>query len=253
MPDQTRDFEPHDLQAAFSLLTRLPISVDHARAGKRGAGAAWAFPLVGLLLGGMFGLFGVILGWIGIPNGMVAAFVLLGFAMATGAMHEDGLADFADGIWGGTTVDQRLDIMKDSRIGAYGAVALIVFLLMRFSGISALSGWDLVLTLAAVGAGSRSLMVGAMFMIDPAKPSGLSASAGQPSGQVTGVALMIGLAACVVLTGFSGIILFAVMAIAIVPVCVIALKKLDGQTGDVLGAVQQCAEVAGLAMAIALL
>ncbi len=253
MPDQKPDFEPHDLLAAFSLLTRLPVPVDHAQAGKRAANAAWAYPLVGLILGGLLGVLGVFLGWIGIPNGMVAAFILLGFAMATGAMHEDGLADFADGIWGGTTVERRLEIMKDSRIGAYGAVALIVFLLARFSGIAALQGWDLMLTLAAVGAGSRALMVGVMFMIDPAKPLGLSASAGQPSAQKTGVALAIGLLACVVLTGFSGIILFAAMAIAIIPVCTIALKKLGGQTGDVLGTAQQCAEVAGLAAAIALL
>ncbi len=253
MPDQSSDYQPHDLLAAFSLLTRLPVPVDHARAGKRGADAAWAFPLVGLILGGMFGILGVFLGWIGVPNGMVAAFILLGFAMATGAMHEDGLADFADGIWGGATVERRLEIMKDSRIGAYGAMALIVFLLARFSGIATLQGWDLLLTLAAVGAASRALMVGVMFMLAPAKPTGLSASAGQPSARKTGVALAIGLAACVVLTGFSGIILFTAMAIAIIPVCTIAIKKLNGQTGDVLGAAQQSAEIAGLAIAIALL
>lgn len=253
MPDEIQNFQAHDVWAAFSLLTRLPVPVDHARAGERAAAAAWAYPLVGLVLGGMAGVLGLILGWLGVPAGMTAGFILLTMAMATGAMHEDGLADFADGVWGGNTAERRLEIMKDSRIGAYGAIALMLFLLMRFSGIIALSGWELMAILAAVGAASRGLMVVVMFAVDPAKPSGLSASAGQPTAQKAGVALAIGLGACTLLTGLSGVILFAVMALTIIPISAIAMNKLNGQTGDVLGAIQQCAEVAGLAAAIALL
>ncbi len=253
MSDQNKPFELHDILAAFSLLSRIPVPVDHNRAGERAANAAWAYPLVGLALGFGVGILAMFIGWLGLPNGMVSAVVLLALVMATGAMHEDGLADFADGIWGGNTPERRLEIMKDSRIGAYGALALIIFLLARHSGISTLSGWDLPLTLAAIGAASRGLMVGVMFMLDPAKPKGLSASIGQPGAQTTLIALAIGGAACVLLTGFSGLVLFAAMALAVMAIGAIAAKKLGGQTGDVLGMAQQAAELIGLAAAITLL
>ncbi len=252
MTDKNPLIEPHDILAAFSMLTRLRLCVDHIRAGKRGANCAWAFPVVGLFLGVGVGVLALVLRWLGLPSGVTAACVLLALAMITGALHEDGLADFTDGVWAGKTPQKRLEIMKDSRIGAYGAIALVVFLLARHSGIQMLYGWNIILSLAAVGATSRAAMAGVMFILDPVRPDGLSASAGQPDARHVAVALAIGFAACVLLTGFSGIVLFVVILLAAVPVCVIALKKLGGQTGDVLGAVHQCCEAVGLAAAFAL-
>lgn len=253
MSDQIDRFEAHDVWVAFSLLTRIPVPVDHERAGTRTAPAAWAFPLVGLILGASAGVLGCALQWLGVPPSMTAAFILLAYVLATGAMHEDGLADCADGFWGGNTVERRLEIMKDSRLGTYGAAALMIFLLARYSGVASLRGWDLVLTLAAVGAASRAMMVSVMYMLEPVRKNGMSASAGQPSVQAVGLALGIGFAACVLLTGFSGIVLFGIMLLAVIPVATTAQRLLGGQTGDILGASQQCAEVAGLAAAIALL
>lgn len=247
------DMQMHDIWAAFSLLTRLPIPVDHARAGERGAAAAWAYPVVGLFVGGLAGLVAAFLMKLGVNAGMAAAAALAILAMSTGGMHEDGLADFADGVGGGNDKAHALEIMRDSRIGAFGAIAIGVALMARWSGISAFGGWQLVCTLAAIGAASRSAMVLLMFALPAAKESGLSASAGAPSLMVTTLAILIAFLACVVLTGISGVLVFALTLAGTLPVIWLARSKLGGQTGDVLGAAQQSSEIAGLAAAVALL
>lgn len=237
-------FEFHDIAAAFSLLTRLPVPVDHARAGARGAGAAWAFPIVGALLG----LFAGGLGWaalyVGVSAGMAAIFVIAVQVVMTGAMHEDGLADMADGM-GGFTVEKRLEIMKDSRIGAYGTIALVLALLARHVGISEITAGDLPLAMAALGAGSRALMVAIMAWLPNARKSGLSADAGKPEAWP---ALIIGLAMSVLAFGWSGFWIFTGMALAVALVALIAKVRFGGQTGDILGASQQSAEIVGLAL-----
>ena len=236
-------FEMHDIATAFSLLTRLPVPVDHARAGARGAEAAWAFPLVGAVLGLAAGILGWALLSAGISTGMTAVFVIAAQVLMTGAMHEDGLADMADGL-GGFTPERRLEIMKDSRIGAYGAIALVLALLARQAGISGITAQELPLTLAALGAGSRALMVAVMAWLPNARASGLSAQAGKPEAWP---ALAIGLVTCLVAFGWSGFWLLALMAIAVGLIALIAKSRFGGQTGDILGASQQTAEIIGLA------
>ncbi len=237
-------FEIHDLATAFSLLTRLPVPVDHPRAGARGAGAAWAYPVVGAVLGLLAGGLGWLLFWFGWSSGMAAVFVIGAQVLMTGAMHEDGLADMADGM-GGFTAEKRLEIMKDSRIGAYGAIALVLALLARQAGVSEIAGSALPLTMAALGAGSRALMVAVMAWLPNARPSGLSAKAGKPEAWP---ALGIGLAFCLLAFGWGGFWVFACMALAVALVALLARARLGGQTGDILGASQQAAEIMGLAL-----
>ncbi len=237
-------FELHDIAAAFSLLTRLPVPVDHARAGARGAGAAWAFPLVGAVLGLAAGALGWALLSAGASAGMAAVFVIAAQVVMTGAMHEDGLADMADSM-GGFTVEKRLEIMKDSRIGAYGAIALGLALLARQVGISEITATEMPLALAALGAGSRALMVAVMAWLPNARTDGLSAAAGRPDALP---ALTIGLLASLLAFGWGGFWIFTGMAVAVAVVALIAKTRIGGQTGDILGASQQSAEIVGLAL-----
>ena len=237
-------FELHDIATAFSLLTRLPVPVDHPRAGARGAGAAWAYPLVGALLGLLVGLFGWALLALGLSVGMVAVFIIVAQVSITGAMHEDGLADMADGM-GGFTIEKRLEIMKDSRIGAYGAIALMLALFARHVGISEIQPSDLPWAMAALGAGSRALMVAVMAWLPNAREGGLSARAGKPEAWP---ALGIGLLICVLGFGWSGFWIFSGMALAVLVLALLAKARFGGQTGDVLGASQQSAEIFGLAL-----
>lgn len=237
-------FEMHDIAAAFSLLTRLPVPVDHPRAGARGAGAAWAYPVVGAVLGLLAGTLGWLLLSLGVSVGIAAVFVIGLQVIMTGAMHEDGLADMADGM-GGFTVEKRLEIMKDSRIGAYGAIALVLALLARHVGISEIAASNLPLALAALGAGSRALMVAVMAWLPNARAGGLSASAGKPEALP---ALGIGLFTSILAFGWGGFWIFAGMALAVALVAAIAKARFGGQTGDILGASQQSAEIVGLAL-----
>ena len=113
-----------DLRLALGLLTRLPLPSTPDMA--RGAQAAWAWPLAGLAPAALAALAMALGSALGVLPGVAAALGLAVSVMVTGAMHEDGLADTADGLWGGWTPERRLEIMKDSRIGAYGVIALIL-------------------------------------------------------------------------------------------------------------------------------
>lgn len=239
--------EIHDIPVAFSLLTRLPVVVDHERAGLRGAQAAWAYPLVGLVLGLIAGGVGWGLMAAGVNAGVVAVFVIATQVVLTGALHEDGLADMADGM-GGFTRERRLEIMKDSRIGAYGAIALVLALLVRHAGLASLTGAELPLALAALGAGSRSLMVALMAGLPNARPGGLSAAAGKPPFSAVMVALGVGIGSSLIAFGWFGMVVFLLMAMAALAVALLAKNRFGGQTGDVLGATQQASEIIGLAV-----
>jgi adenosylcobinamide-GDP ribazoletransferase len=172
------------------------VRVDGARATARGSRAAWAWPLAGALVAGLAGAGGLVALWLGLPP-LVAAVLTVGLqAMLTGAMHEDGLADCADGFWGGWTAERRLAIMKDSRSGAYGVVALVLVLMLRVTALAAVMagpGW---IAFLALGAMSRVPMAALQAGLRPARPGGLSDRTGRPSartvGLAAGIALVIG-------------------------------------------------------------
>jgi adenosylcobinamide-GDP ribazoletransferase len=250
--EQNIHVEPHDILAAFSLLTRLPVPVDHERAGQRANAATWAYPLVGAAVGALSGLVYVIATALLIPSGLGAALALLTLIALTGAMHEDGLADCADGFWGGHTRERRLEIMKDSAIGAYGTVILIVFLLAQWSAFESLAFGKPILTFAAVGAISRLPMVLAMWVMPNARETGLSAGVGMPGAVSVQIACALTLILAVLLLGWVGIAVAAIGIASSVPVFLIANAKIGGQTGDVLGASQKCAELGALAAILAI-
>jgi len=252
-PRHANPFPLSDIAAAFSLLTRVPIPVDHEMAGERAANATWAYPLVGAALGALAALVGSISQWLGAPIGISAALSLATLVLASGAMHEDGLADCADGLGGGRDKDHSLAIMKDSRIGAYGATALMLAIIARHAGIEALFASGPFWPLIAVGAASRLPMVLAMRLMPAARENGLSAGVGIPP--VASLALATGLATmiCLFALGWGGLAPLFWALLAPLPLFWLAHKHIGGQTGDILGASQQLAEIAALAAAASLL
>jgi len=123
---------PTDITAALGLLSRLPVPVDGAKAAARGAAAAWAYPVAGFVIGALMALIASMALWLGLSAPIAAGLALTAGVIVTGAMHEDGLADSADGLWGGWEPAGRLEIMKDSHIGVYGVCALVLSLLLRW-------------------------------------------------------------------------------------------------------------------------
>lgn len=235
-----------DFFAALGLLTRLPVRVDMERAQSRGAAAAWAYPLVGLVVGMMMAMLGFLALTLGLNTTITAAIVLFGGVMITGAMHEDGLADTADGLWGGFTPERRLEIMKDSAIGTYGVLALILSLLIRWVALDVILAGNYWVALLAVGAISRTPMVVMMAYLPNARSSGLSASVGRPPKRTAVVAIAIAGGLALFLLGSAAIMaVFAAGGLAFI-LATIARVKIGGQTGDILGASQQLAEIGGL-------
>lgn len=243
-----RDITPQiadDLWSAFALLTRLPVP-DHA---PRGAASAWAWPVVGAVLGAIAAGFASVALWLGLTPGVVAAGVLGLMALMTGALHEDGLSDTADGLFGGWTRERRLEIMKDSRVGSYGVLALVLVTLARWSALTALLAaggpWG---ALIAAGAVSRAPMALIMAALPNARATGLSHATGRPSAQLALAGAAMAVATAFLCTGWGALPMLALTALAVGLLARTAQARIGGQTGDILGASQQLAEVACLAV-----
>ncbi|WP_120502030.1 adenosylcobinamide-GDP ribazoletransferase [Roseovarius sp. EL26] len=237
-------FSLSDLPLAFSLLTRLPVPASQTT---RIAQSAWAYPLVGVAIGIASTCVALFTIWMGLPTPLAALICLTIQIVTTGALHEDGLADTIDGLWGGWNKARRLEIMKDSRIGAYGVLALVLSLAARWAVFWLLlsqSPATAVLFITTAACLSRAAMVALMAILPNARASGLSHSVGQPSAQTAGVACAIGVVCAIMMSGASafGAIFWA--ALGAVSVGLIARKKIGGQTGDILGATQQITEIA---------
>lgn len=238
-----------DLPAALGLLTRLPIGVDGDQAMARGAASAWAFPLVGVIIGVVLAVAASVLLGLGVPSGITAALILAASVVITGAMHEDGLADSADGLWGGWDKTRRLAIMKDSHIGVYGVCAIALSLLIRWLALSTIVAFGIHwMALIAAAALSRTSMVVLMAAMPNARAGGLSQKVGRPATQTAWLAVGIG-AMVAVASGYAGMIFVAV--IATLACGLIARAKIGGQTGDILGATQQITEIAVLVAIVA--
>ena len=127
-----------DLRTAVVFLTRLPIPHSEGASPEHLVRAYRMFPLVGAGIGAAVGLFCLALRAVGLPDLAAAALALGASALLTGALHEDGLADVADGFGGGRDAAAKLEIMRDSRLGTYGALVLMVSFAAKFSALAAL-------------------------------------------------------------------------------------------------------------------
>lgn len=240
-----------DFKAALAFLTRLPVRApwDDARL----AASVAMFPLVGALIGLLGALaYGAAAG-LGLPPWPAAVIALALMVALTGALHEDGLADTADSLGGATPAD-RLRIMRDSRLGSYGAIALVLALLARAGAIAALAEPLAVGTaLIAAGAVSRAALPMVMLILPPARADGLAASAGRPHpGRAAASVAIAVLIALAVLDPAAATFALVTGAAGALGVALVAQRQIGGHTGDVLGAVQQLAEIGALFGALAL-
>jgi adenosylcobinamide-GDP ribazoletransferase len=232
---------------AVQFLTRLPTPRLDGFEQDWIARSAPYYPLVGWIVGGLCA--GVLLlasrFW---PEPVPAVLAVAVGLLVTGGFHEDGLADTADGLGGGQTKARRLEIMKDSRIGSYGALALWASLTLKAAALSVLSAPAAALALVLAHGAARALPVGVMAALpyagDPAaaklKPAPLGV---RPPEAV--IAILLGLGPLPFLLPPSSAALGAGFAVVVTgSLVLVARRLLGGFTGDVLGAVEQVAEVA---------
>ncbi len=241
-----------ELKASLLFLTRLRYGSPASAGGAMLAPAVWAFPIVGAIVG----FIGAVVYWLadgmGLPNWPAAALALGATMAVTGCLHEDGLADTVDGFGGGTTREGKLDIMRDSRIGAYGVCALALSVVLRVSALASLSGPALVVpALIAAHAAARTAMPVFMYFIPPARSDGLSAATGRPAGERTALAVALGLVILIFCLGLpAGLEAIILVVIAVALLGWLSVSQIDGQTGDVLGAVEQVSETVVLLVAL---
>jgi len=253
-PRLTGMIHPADILVAFSLLSRLPVPLAPETAANRSAKAVWAYPIVGAVLALIAGSVGYLLSVFGVAAGSICIVMLILLALLTGGLHEDGLADTADGLFGGRNKNHALEIMRDSRVGAYGVTALILILGLRWSSMTDLLSQDALLpVLITAHMISRALMGCAMALIPPARTDGLSALTGAPPIALAGLGLALAILLGAICVGLSVLSLMLGAALFAASLLWLAKRKLDGQTGDILGATQQISESAILVLATALL
>ena len=234
-----------DLRAALRFLTRLPLKPAPAEGAEQPLGrAVRAFPLVGGLIGLCAGAVYAIASGLGLPDIVAAVLAAGALALATGALHEDGLADMADGFGGGKSRTDKLAIMRDSRLGVYGVIALVVVLAAKVGAIADIERAGLVIAaMVSAAAASRAAMPAIMLWMEPARSDGLAGTAGRPPAPQVWTGLGLALVLAVGLLAWTGLVAFLFAGLGAAFVAWLAARQVGGHTGDVLGGAQQIAEV----------
>ena len=229
-----------ELIGAASLLTRLPVGgwvAEHPPA----ADCVWAYPVIGVLTGGIGA--GVL--WIGTAAGLsqplAAIWALAVIALVTGALHEDGLADTLDGFGGGRTAERKLAIMRDSRIGSFGALGLVFSAALRIVPLASTAHpcWAILL----VNVLARGAMLVPLILLRPARTDGLAASLQTGARRYALAGVVIAAVAALWAPGAG----LAIAAVGLL-MSMLSYRQIGGYTGDSLGAVEQIAECAALSL-----
>ena len=231
--------------SAAGFLTRLPMPGWVGWADDRMIRASRYFATVGALVGLAGGLVWWLAGQVA-PGAVAAGLALAAMIWLTGALHEDGLADCADGLGGGKSGPQALEIMRDSRVGSYGGLALMFSVGLRWAALAALApGWGMLALVLAGGIG-RAAMVPATALASYARREGLGGSLAGGAGVIEvaaalGTALVLG-----IIGGWPGLLALG-LALAVTGGFLLYLvRRVGGYTGDGLGAIAQLGEIAVL-------
>jgi len=230
---------------AIQFYTRIPVPRSHQYSSKNLNKATRYFPFIGWLVGGV----GALLFWLSnqvLTIELSILISLVGMIMLTGAFHEDAISDFCDGFGGGYSKEQILKIMKDSRIGTYGAIGLIVLLLSKFLLLKEIGTFDIPIILIVAHALSRLNPVLLIFTATYVRDDdyGKAKPVGQKNNTIT-----------LILAILFGLMPLALIDWEIIPILLVSQlllflyfryyvrKKVGGYTGDILGALQQLSEV----------
>lgn len=234
----------HHIPVALALLTRIPL---HLRTHwfDDAARAHWAYPLVGVIVGLILSVIASLSLGIGLSAQMTAGITIGAAALLTGAMHYDGLADLFDGFWGGMNIEDRLAIMKDSHIGTYGVMALVISIGLTWQGLTQIfASGSVAAPLITIAALSRAAILIPMNGLPHARKTGLARLTGRASTGSVWIAWGIALLAALLMMGGMGLLAALIAYLVGYGVSQLSLTKIGGQTGDVLGATQQLATVA---------
>jgi adenosylcobinamide-GDP ribazoletransferase len=238
-----------DISLAIGLLTRVPMPHPVSATPDGLARAQRAFPLIGAMIGLIVGVADRCLLATGVPSLAAAALVLGASAALTGALHEDGLADVGDGFGGGRDRAAKLSIMRDSRLGTYGMMVLLVGFFARASALASLPPVTVIPALIVAHALGRAVIPVLALNMPFARDDGLGKSAGRPdiAGAITAVILGI-VVALLCLTATQALLVVVAAVAGAGAIAALAWWQIGGVTGDVFGAAEQVVEAAVLVM-----
>ncbi|CAM4228448.1 adenosylcobinamide-GDP ribazoletransferase [Palleronia rufa] len=222
-----------ELRLAVTFLTRVPVGRIDPLPDM--GSARWAFPLAGVLPG--------LAAWVAfaaVGGALGGALAVLAAVLVTGGLHHDGLADTADGLWSGRDRARMLEIMRNSTVGSWGVLALVLAVALPTLAMARAAPGLAAFLL--IGVASRAAMLAVLQALPPVRPDGLGRSAAGRGGLWPGLAVTAMLA---VWTGAAAFAALAAMALTALFLARVARARIGGQTGDVLGAVQVASEVAG--------
>ena len=253
-----------DIGACLRFYTRLPVPVLSSRTEAHAVPdfrrLAPVVPVAGLVIGLVPAATLIMATYVGLPATLAATLAVASVLLSTGAFHEDGLADTADS-FGASTPARRLEIMRDSRIGTFGAAALVLVLVLRVESIARLvevhGRWETAAVLVGLAAATRAAALPMMAFLPSARTEGLAYAVGLPSKRGVVLAGVLGTGFAVVLLAVASFPLAAVLAAPVACLCAgvaairFARRHVGGHSGDIAGAAQQVAEVAALAVLVA--
>jgi adenosylcobinamide-GDP ribazoletransferase len=243
---------PDDLRVATALLTRVPMSHPDGAVPPNLARAQRVFPLIGVAIGLVVGIVYWGLTATGIPVMAAAVLAVAASAVLTGALHEDGLGDVADGFGGGRDRDAKLAIMRDSRLGTYGALAVVTGFAAKVAALQALAPGAAILALVAAHALGRAGIPLMAAHLPHARSDGLGHGAGRPERADLVIAIASAVVVALIVLPLTTAMQAIVLAAAgVVIVSVLAQRQIGGVTGDVFGAAEQVVEIAVLLAAAA--
>ena len=238
--------------AALQFLTIIAIPWRREPQADELGRSAGFFPVVGLIIGrilvGLYWLFGFLL-----PPMVVAALLVASLAVISGAIHLDGFADTCDGLAGHKTVEERWQVMHDSRAGAFGIVGVVLLLLIKYASLTSIPASSMMMALVLMPVVSRWAMAYALFAYPYARPSGLGKALKQGTRwpRFT-MATIITVAIAVVIANLTGLaILFFSWVVTLVAAAYFK-SKFKGLTGDNYGAINEVVEVSVLIFVIIL-
>jgi adenosylcobinamide-GDP ribazoletransferase len=238
-----------DLRIATALLTRVPMPHPDGATPAGLTRAQRAFPLVGAMIGIVVGLVDLWLLRLGVPALTAAALALGAGAALTGALHEDGLADVGDGFGGGRDRAAKLLIMRDSRLGTYGTLLLLVVFATRWSALASVPANYVIPGLIVAHALGRAAIPVLAANMPFARADGLGKSAGRPRAVDAGIAVALAVVVALLCLPVKLAVLAIVLtALAAAATAALAYRQIGGVTGDVFGAAEQVAETLVLVM-----
>ncbi len=230
------------LRLATSFLTILPVAIDSANESDVAASMAW-FPLIGVAMGIVFALEDYALAFV-LGHALRSAIIVLSMVVLSGAVHLDGLADTADALGGGRDRIRALEILRDSRIGAFGAIALFFVLGLKVLSLAGLSGRSRLAALILAPTLARWALVAVSYKMDYLRTDGAGSSMlGRQNERNLAISSAIAILAMIPFISGKVIVTYLIAVIATVAMRSFYRRWLRGITGDLIGACGELVEV----------